>query len=196
MTAGPEAAREKGVSASQDRQQLHRDLETIGGLYTHQARESYVAAHAGVGMSSTLMVALSAVAVLLAGITALLRQDTALVARLIRMANSAVYGRAEPAGSIEEALACIGFREVTAPRRPTKVRVAVLDSGVEVAHPDLRGVRITYDHGPMVARDLEGHGTHVCGIISAIAAQRTGATGIADKPSRRAFRSSDRMFLA
>lgn len=47
-----------------------------------------------------------------ADITALLRQDTALVARLIRMANSAVYGRAEPAGSIEEALACIGFREV------------------------------------------------------------------------------------
>jgi len=45
-------------------------------------------------------------------ITALLRQDTALVARLIRMANSAVYARAEPAGSIEEAIACIGFREV------------------------------------------------------------------------------------
>ncbi len=45
-------------------------------------------------------------------ITALLRQDPALVARLIRMANSAVYGRAEPAGSIEEALACIGFSEV------------------------------------------------------------------------------------
>jgi len=47
-----------------------------------------------------------------AEITALLRQDPTLVARLIRMANSPVYGRAEPAGSIEEALACIGFREV------------------------------------------------------------------------------------
>jgi len=47
-----------------------------------------------------------------AEVTALLRQDTALVARLIRIANSAVYARAEPAGSIEEALACIGFREV------------------------------------------------------------------------------------
>lgn len=47
-----------------------------------------------------------------ADITALLRQDTALVARLIRMANSPVYGRAEPAGSLEEALACVGFREV------------------------------------------------------------------------------------
>jgi len=45
-------------------------------------------------------------------ITALLRQDSAMVSRIIRMANSAVYARAEPAGSIEEALACVGFAEV------------------------------------------------------------------------------------
>jgi HD-like signal output (HDOD) protein len=45
-------------------------------------------------------------------VVALLRQDAALVARLIRMANSAVYARAEPAGSIEDALASIGFQEV------------------------------------------------------------------------------------
>jgi HD-like signal output (HDOD) protein len=45
-------------------------------------------------------------------VTALLRQDPSLVSRLIRMANSALYARAEPAGSIEEAIACIGFREV------------------------------------------------------------------------------------
>lgn len=45
-------------------------------------------------------------------ITTLLRQDPALVARLIRIANSAVYARAEPAGSLEEALACIGFQEM------------------------------------------------------------------------------------
>jgi HD-like signal output (HDOD) protein len=45
-------------------------------------------------------------------ITALLRQDPALVARLIRIANGVVYGRAEPAGSLEEALACIGFQEM------------------------------------------------------------------------------------
>lgn len=45
-------------------------------------------------------------------ITALLRQDASLVARIIRMANSPFYARSEPAGSIEEALACVGFREV------------------------------------------------------------------------------------
>ncbi|PAW68817.1 MAG: hypothetical protein B9S34_01220 [Opitutia bacterium Tous-C1TDCM] len=42
----------------------------------------------------------------------LLRQDPALVARLIRMANSAAYGRAEPAGSIEDAVMSVGFQEV------------------------------------------------------------------------------------
>ncbi len=47
-----------------------------------------------------------------AEVIALLRQDTSLVARIIRMANSAAYARAEPAGSIEEAVAGIGFREV------------------------------------------------------------------------------------
>jgi HD-like signal output (HDOD) protein len=45
-------------------------------------------------------------------IVALLRQDPALVARILRMANSAAYARAEPVGSLEEAVAGIGFREV------------------------------------------------------------------------------------
>jgi HD-like signal output (HDOD) protein len=40
-----------------------------------------------------------------------MRQDMSLVARIIRMANSPVYARAEPAGSIEEALSSIGFHE-------------------------------------------------------------------------------------
>jgi len=42
----------------------------------------------------------------------LLRQDTTLVAQLIRMANSAAYAPAQPVGSLERALACIGFAEV------------------------------------------------------------------------------------
>lgn len=41
-----------------------------------------------------------------------LRQDAGLVSRLIAVANSAVYARAEPAGSIEDAVAAIGFREL------------------------------------------------------------------------------------
>ena len=45
-------------------------------------------------------------------VVTLLRQDPALVARVLRMANSAAYARAEPAGSLEEAVAGIGFSEV------------------------------------------------------------------------------------
>lgn len=45
-------------------------------------------------------------------VTAVLRRDPALTARLISIANSAVYGRNGPAISLEDAVACIGFREV------------------------------------------------------------------------------------
>lgn len=45
-------------------------------------------------------------------ITQLLRRDPALTARLIAMANSTVYARAEAATSLEEAVACIGYRDV------------------------------------------------------------------------------------
>jgi HD-like signal output (HDOD) protein len=45
-------------------------------------------------------------------IVALLRQDLPLVAQIIRMANSAAYAPAEPVGSLERALAVVGFAEV------------------------------------------------------------------------------------
>jgi len=55
---------------------------------------------------------LQVVDVELVEVTALLRRDPALTARLIGMANSAAYARSEPAGSLEEAVACVGYREV------------------------------------------------------------------------------------
>ena len=45
-------------------------------------------------------------------VTELLRRDAGLTARLIAIANSAVYARAEPASSIEEAVTCLGYRDV------------------------------------------------------------------------------------
>lgn len=45
-------------------------------------------------------------------VVALLRRDSSLVTRVLRMANSAAYGRAEPIGSIEDAVVAIGFGEV------------------------------------------------------------------------------------
>ncbi len=45
-------------------------------------------------------------------VTALLRVDAALTARIIRVANSAVYRQGEPYSSIEQALARVGFSEI------------------------------------------------------------------------------------
>jgi HD-like signal output (HDOD) protein len=45
-------------------------------------------------------------------VTALLRVDAALTARIIRVANSAVYCQGEPYSSIEQALARVGFSEI------------------------------------------------------------------------------------
>ncbi|MES1168199.1 MAG: HDOD domain-containing protein [Oleiharenicola lentus] len=45
-------------------------------------------------------------------VTELLKQDPSLAARLIRMANSAAYGRSEPVSSVEGAVTCVGFAEV------------------------------------------------------------------------------------
>jgi HD-like signal output (HDOD) protein len=41
-----------------------------------------------------------------------LRRDAAMVARILRVANSAAFARTEPIGSIEEAVLTIGFAEV------------------------------------------------------------------------------------
>jgi subtilisin family serine protease len=70
------------------------------------------------------------------------------------------------------------------------VTVAVVDTGVDAANPDLAGAVVDPAHlepatGRIVAgagRDLEGHGTHVAGIIAA-RADGHGITGVA--PSAR-----------
>lgn len=45
-------------------------------------------------------------------IAALLKQDAALTARILRIANSVVYGAGEPCGSLDEAVVRVGFTEI------------------------------------------------------------------------------------
>lgn len=67
----------------------------------------------------------------------------------------------------------------------TGIIVAVVDTGVQADHPDLAGQLLAGEtilsgvSTPNVAVDGNGHGTHVSGIIAALANNATGVTGAA-----------------
>lgn len=85
-------------------------------------------------------------------------------------------------------LSALGGETFHARVSTTGVTVAVVDTGVDGSHPDLRGVLVpgaqflepsaggTRGAG---AVDLDGHGTHVAGIIAAVAHNRLGIAGLA-----------------
>ncbi len=66
------------------------------------------------------------------------------------------------------------------------IRVAVLDTGIDVNHPDLKGrvKSYVYAHPDLPAissdRDIIGHGTHVAGTITAAIDNGLGINGICD----------------
>ena len=71
-----------------------------------------------------------------------------------------------------------GFRDAT------RLTVAVLDTGIDRAHPDLRGRVASYVFAhpdiPDVSgeRDIIGHGTHVAGTVAALINNRIGINGV------------------
>ncbi|MGB4592341.1 MAG: S8 family serine peptidase, partial [Coriobacteriia bacterium] len=69
-------------------------------------------------------------------------------------------------------------------RGSATVLVAVVDTGVQLDHPDLAAgfdLSVDYDfaHGDDVAEDEQGHGTHVSGILAAVTDNAAGVAGIA-----------------
>lgn len=66
-----------------------------------------------------------------------------------------------------------------------EIKVAVLDTGIEKAHPDLEGKVITEKNftTSIDAGDRDGHGTHVAGIIAAAGDNVIGIAGVSYKAS-------------
>ena len=62
----------------------------------------------------------------------------------------------------------------------SQMRVAVLDTGIDRTHPDLKGVVGSYRYASLKVEDIVGHGTHVAGILAAIAAAADGVTGVSN----------------
>jgi subtilisin family serine protease len=60
------------------------------------------------------------------------------------------------------------------------VHVAVIDSGIDVNHPDLSGAIESYTHTGNSNRDYVGHGSHVAGIIAAVANNGQGIAGVSN----------------
>jgi subtilisin family serine protease len=71
-----------------------------------------------------------------------------------------------------------------------RVRVAVIDSGVEARHPDLEGqLALVQDFQPRTPGAAEAHGTAIAGVIGARAGNRIGIAGVAPRARLLALRA-------
>jgi serine protease len=94
----------------------------------------------------------------------------------------------------------IGVEEAWSQSRGAGVVVAVIDTGVDVAHPDLRDRILRDTEGEVVGLDLidgerpvdrHGHGTLVAGIIAATAGNGEGIAGVAPEARIMPIRALD-----
>jgi subtilisin family serine protease len=101
--------------------------------------------------------------------------------------GATIAAAAQPASSLMWNLDKIQWKaafELTNVENADNIRVAVLDTGIDVNHPDLQGrvKSYVYEHPdlPITSsdRDIIGHGTHVSGTITAAIDNGLGINGI------------------
>ena len=89
----------------------------------------------------------------------------------------------DPGYSSQWWLPAVGDREMWALGRGTGVIVAVIDSGVDLDHPDLMRNLLpngyNFGDGNTIPHDVSGHGTRVAGIIAARQNNALGVSGLA-----------------
>lgn len=88
----------------------------------------------------------------------------------------------DPLFSQQSWLAQVGARRLWSAGTGSGVVVAVVDSGVDLTHPDLQANLVPgYDFGDndSVPQDMIGHGTMVSGLLAAVANNGIGVSGLA-----------------
>jgi subtilisin len=84
--------------------------------------------------------------------------------------------------TLDWSLKFLGIPPLWQQSRGQGVRVAVLDTGCDLQHPDLRGAIVDsrdFTRSPWGVADRQGHGTWCCGMIAARAGNNMGVGGIA-----------------
>jgi serine protease len=107
------------------------------------------------------------------------------LALLVAGGPSASATTNDPLRSQQWGLDRISVEQAWASSRGTGALVAVVDTGVDLGHPDLaahivdRGADFVDAKDTDGAQDQNGHGTHVAGIIAAVTGNGTGVAGVA-----------------
>lgn len=101
-----------------------------------------------------------------------------------------LLSRGDPLAAAQPAMARWHLRELHAVATGKRITVAELDTGVDVAHPDLRGqITLARDFVDDATPPAETHGTQIAGIIVARAGDGIGIAGIAPDARLLALRA-------
>jgi len=100
-------------------------------------------------------------------------------ARMPRRWMLAKAAKVDPMRNSQWALRAIGWFDAKLPDA-SDIDVAILDTGVDATHPDLKQHIAEYNTGGFSREDLIGHGTHCSGIVAAVANNNIGVSGVAN----------------